>query len=154
VLALGIAAATAVGVWQSGRDVAAAPSSSPTENLQQVRERVEHVVPELLSYTPTSIATKADTTDALLTGDFKAEYRELLERTVAPQAQEQRITTHAQVAGAAVETLSADEALLLVFVDQQTTKPADPLPQVSKSAVHVGLRLVEGKWLVSSFEPV
>jgi Mce-associated membrane protein len=153
-LILGIATATAIGVWQAGRDVTLAPPSSPTEQLREVQERAKTIVPVLLSYTPATVATKADTADPLLTGDFKAEYRKLLEETVAPTAQEEQISTAAQVVGAAVETLTADEASLLVFVDQRVTKPAIRQPELTKSAVHVGLRLVQDEWLVSSFQPV
>ncbi|MGA5463953.1 hypothetical protein [Mycobacterium sp. NPDC050041] len=153
-LALGIVVATAIGVWQAGGDVPASRPTGPAATPEQLQKHVQEVVPRLLSYTPTSVATMADTVEPLLTGDFKVEYRELLEETIVPQAQQQRITTDAEVIGAAVESLGTDEASVLVFVDQQTTKRAEPQPQRSESAVQVGLRKVQDQWLISSFEPV
>jgi Mce-associated membrane protein len=154
VLILGIAAATAVGLWLNGRDVPESRPAGPTVTMDHVQKHVQEVVPKLLSYTPASVATMADTVDPLLTGDFKAEYRELLEETIVPQAQQQRITNDTEVVGVAVESLGTDEASVLVFVDQQTTKRAEPEPQRSESAVQVGLRKVQEQWLISSFRPV
>jgi Mce-associated membrane protein len=151
-LIVGIAVATAIGVWQSGRDVSR--PSNPAAQVQQLQGRAEAIVPELLSYTPETIATKADAVDPLLTGDFKSEYRELLENTIVPEAQKQRITTDADVVGAAVGSVTAEDASLLVFVDQKVTKRGDTGPQASQSAVEVGLHKVDGQWLISSFEPV
>lgn len=154
VLILGIAAATAVGLWLNGRDITPSRPTSQTESTERVQQHVEKVVPKLLSYTPESVAGLAETVDPLLTGDFKDEYRELLETAVVPQAQQQRITTDAEVVGVAVESLSADVAELLVFIDQESSTVADPQPDADESAVQMVLRKVQGQWLISSFKPV
>ena len=45
-------------------------------------------------------------------------------------------------------------AVVLVFVNQSTTSKQNPDGSFAASAVKVGLKKINGAWLISSFDPV
>jgi Mce-associated membrane protein len=55
---------------------------------------------------------------------------------------------------AAVAQLHRDSAVVLVFVDQSTTSKDKPDPSMAASSVLVTLTKVDGKWLITKFDPV
>ena len=54
---------------------------------------------------------------------------------------------------AGVEELDDQSAVLLVYVNQTVTKGADA-PTDTQSSVRMTLERIDGRWLVSKFEPV
>jgi Mce-associated membrane protein len=44
--------------------------------------------------------------------------------------------------------------VVLVFINQTTTTSDKPDPSMTSSSVKVSLTHVDGKWLISSFDPV
>jgi len=58
------------------------------------------------------------------------------------------------VARAAVSELHADDAVVLVFVNQVTTSKDRPDPALATSSVVVKLSKTDGRWLISEFNPV
>lgn len=88
-----------------------------------------------------------------LTGSFLDAYTKLINEVVIPGAKEQKITAIADVPAAATVSAAASHAVALVFVNQSTTVGNDA-PTNTASSVKVTLDKVDGRWLVSGFDPV
>ena len=54
----------------------------------------------------------------------------------------------------AVSELRPDSADVLLYINQTTMAAGDPAPSQAASSVMVKLSKVDGKWLISSFNPV
>jgi Mce-associated membrane protein len=88
-----------------------------------------------------------------LAGGFRQQYQQLVNDVVAPGAKQQHISAVATVPAAASVSATGKHAVVLVFVDQTTTIGNDA-PTQSTSSVRVSLDKVDGRWLVSQFDPV
>jgi len=108
----------------------------------------------LLSYSPDTIDADLETAKSYLTGDFLTYYTEFTDRVVAPAAREKSVTATASVVRAAVSDLQAGAATVLVFTNQVTTSADRPDPTAMSSSVLVSLTEVDGRWLISAFDPV
>lgn len=108
----------------------------------------------LLSYAPDTVDKDFATARSHLTGDFLSYYEQFTQEIVAPAAKEKAVHTSAKVMAAAMSELHPDSAVVLVFVDQQTTSKDKPDPSMSASSVRVTLNKVNGAWLISKFDPV
>jgi Mce-associated membrane protein len=64
------------------------------------------------------------------------------------------VKTNAVVVRAAVSELHPNSAVVLVFVNQSTVSKDRPEPSLTSSSVLVTLTKANGKWLISSFNPV
>jgi Mce-associated membrane protein len=107
----------------------------------------------LLSYKADSVDKDLAAARERLTGEFKDAYTELTRQVVVPGAKEKHISSVAKVNAVASVSASADHAVVLAFVDQTVTigtgAPTDTQP-----VVRVTLDKVNGRWLVSRFDPV
>jgi Mce-associated membrane protein len=107
----------------------------------------------ILSYTPDKVEQQLGDAGKLLTGEFQKSYASLTHDVVIPGAKQKQISAAAAVAAAASVSADPRHAVVLVFVDQTTTVGADK-PSDSASSVRVTLDKVDGKWLISGFDPV
>jgi Mce-associated membrane protein len=64
------------------------------------------------------------------------------------------VKTAASVVRAAVSEMQRDSAVVLVFINQNTTSKENPDGAFAASAVKVGLKKINDTWLISSFDPV
>jgi Mce-associated membrane protein len=142
-----LAAATGYAKWHVGtaRDAVAAQ----TESVQKARD----VAVTLLSYAPDTVEQQLNAASGLLTGSFKDSYTKLTHDVVIPGAQQKHISATASVPAAASVSASATHAMVLVFVDQ-TVVIGDGPPTITSSAVQVSMDDVDGRWLVSAFDPI
>ena len=108
----------------------------------------------LLSYSPDSLDQDFATARAQLTGDFLSYYTEFTEQIVTPAAREKSVKTEASVVRAAVSAIRPDSAEVLVFINQTTTSKENPEGAFAASSVKVGLKKIDGAWLIESFDPV
>jgi Mce-associated membrane protein len=53
-----------------------------------------------------------------------------------------------------VSELHPDSAVVLVFINQNTTSKENPDGAFAASAVKVGMKKIDGAWLISAFDPV
>ena len=108
----------------------------------------------MLSYAPESL--DQDFTDAKthLTGDFLSYYNQFTEQIVTPAAREKSVKTAASVVRAAVSEIAPDTAEVLVFINQTTTSEENPDGAFAASSVKVGLKKIDGRWLINTFDPV
>jgi Mce-associated membrane protein len=108
----------------------------------------------VLSYKPETLNQDISAAKSHLTGDFLNFYDQFTRDVVTPAAQEKKLTTTAQVVGAAVSELHPNSAVVLLFVNQATISKDRPDPAMSASTVLVSLAKVHGTWLISKFDPV
>ena len=108
----------------------------------------------LLSYASDTAEAQLKGAASLLTGDFLDYYSQFTQQVVVPAAKEKKVNTQAKVVGSSIERVGPDSATLLVMVDQTTTTSDTPTPSASQSAVRVELQKVDGRWLISAFNPV
>jgi Mce-associated membrane protein len=107
----------------------------------------------LLSYKADSVEKDLGAARERLTGDFKDAYIALTREVVIPGAKEKHITAVAKVNAAAPVSATTNHAVVLLFVDQTVTI-GDGAPTDTKPVVRVTLDKVDGRWLVSHFDPV
>jgi Mce-associated membrane protein len=120
-----------------------------TESVQAARDGTV----ALLSYTPANVDKQLMAARDLLTGDFQNAYTGLTNDVVIPGAKQQQITAVATVPAASSVSATANHAVVLVFVNQTTTVGSSA-PSALASTVRVTLDRVNGRWLISQFDPV
>jgi Mce-associated membrane protein len=108
----------------------------------------------LLSYSPETLDTDFANAKANLTGEFLKYYTQFTEQIVTPAAKEKQVKTTASVVRAAVADIQPDTAEVLVFVNQVTTSKENPDGAFAASSVKVGLKRVDGRWMIDAFDPV
>ncbi|WP_370375258.1 hypothetical protein [Mycolicibacterium sp. CR10] len=108
----------------------------------------------LLSYSPDSLDKDFAAARSRLTGDFLSYYTQFTEQIVTPAAKEKSVKTTASVVRAAVSEIQPESAEVLVFINQTTTSKENPDGAFAASSVKVGLKKIDGTWLIQSFDPV
>lgn len=108
----------------------------------------------LLSYSPESLDKDFAAAKSHLTGDFLSYYTQFTQQIVTPAAKQKSVKTSAAVVRAGVADLHPDSAMVLVFINQNTTSKENPDGSFAASAVKVGLKKINDTWLISSFDPV
>lgn len=107
----------------------------------------------LLSYDASTVEAQLVAARDRLTGEFRDAYTSLTTDVVIPGSTEKQISSVVSVPAASSVSASANHAVVLVFVNQTITIGADP-PTSSTSCVRVVLDRVDGRWLISAFDPV
>jgi Mce-associated membrane protein len=143
ILALGVGYLT----WLDGKE-----RESRAAAEESVRAASESTI-AILSYKPETVDQDLKAAADRLTAGFRQQYTQLVTDVVAPGAKQQHITAVATVPAAASVSATGKQAVVLVFVDQTTTVGNDP-PTQSTSSVRVTLDKVDGRWLISLFDPV
>ncbi|OQZ93173.1 twin-arginine translocation pathway signal [Mycobacterium alsense] len=108
----------------------------------------------VLSYSPDTLDRDFSSAKSHLTGDFLSYYDQFTQQIVAPAAKQKSVKTTAVVLRAAMADLRPDSAEVLLFVNQSTQSKDRPEPTFTNSSVSVKLTKANGKWLISSFNPV
>jgi Mce-associated membrane protein len=107
----------------------------------------------LLSYRPDTVETDLDAAKSRLTGTFLDAYTKLTHDLVIPGAKQKQISAVATVPAAASTSATATHAVVLLFVNQSVIVGRDA-PTNTASSVRVTLDKVDGRWLISQFDPV
>lgn len=123
----------------------------------QTRDDVAQAAAEtsaaLLTYTPDTVAADQYAAGERLTGDFRARYGQFTDTVVVPTSRTNRVTSTATVTATGVSSVDGDDAEALVFLTQVTSTDAAPDPVTTKVGARVDLTRIDGRWLVSDFEP-
>jgi Mce-associated membrane protein len=130
-------------------DTLRAVQQARTESAQAAKDGTV----ALLSYTPADVDEKLVAARSLLTGDFLNAYTSLTNDVVIPGAKQQKITAVAAVPAATSVSATTNHAVALVFVNQTTTIGTSA-PTDMASTVRIELDKVDGRWLISKFDPV
>ncbi|WP_369830182.1 hypothetical protein [Mycobacterium sp. E1747] len=128
-----------------------------SDDLARVRAESVRAASEdaiaLLSYKAESVDKDLAAARERLTGDFKDAYTELTRRVVIPGAKERHITAAAKVTAAAPVSATANHAVVLLYVNQTVTI-GEGAPTDTQPVIRVAVERVNGRWLVSHFDPV
>ena len=108
----------------------------------------------VLSYSPDTLDRDFSSAKSHLTGDFLTYYSQFTQQIVAPAAKQKSVKTSAVVLRAALSEFHPGSAVVLLFVNQSTQSKDRPEPALTSSSVMVTLTKADGKWLISSFNPV
>ncbi|PRI15931.1 hypothetical protein B2J96_08400 [Mycobacterium shigaense] len=144
-LVLALAAGYFKWVTDSAKDLAAARTES-------VRVASEDVT-ALLSYKADSVDKELNAARDRLTGEFKDAYTSLIREVVIPGAKEKHISAAAKVSAAAPISATTEHAAVLLYVNQSVTI-GDGVPTDTQPVIRATLDKVNGRWLVSHFDPV
>lgn len=146
-LIVGIVVAGGLGFWQLS--VKSTPAPVPIADNDQAREQatdfVKANVAKMLSFTPTLSRGEIDAVTELLTGTAVDEYRKTI------RAKGDNVTQNATVRNTGVESLTADEAKVVAFVDQSSETAGGPSTK-DALAYRVSLTRVDGDWRISELE--
>ena len=107
----------------------------------------------ILSYKPDTVEQQLHGARDLLTGEFRDSYTSLTNDVVIPGAKQKQISAVATVPAAASVSAKPNHAVVLVFVNQTVVVGQDA-PSDSASSVRVTLDKINGRWLISKFDPV
>jgi Mce-associated membrane protein len=107
----------------------------------------------LLSYRPDTVEKDLEAARGKLTGKFLDAYTSLTRDVVIPGAQQKQIAAVATVPGVASTSATENHAVVLLFVNQTVTVGHDR-PTDTSSTVRLTLDKVDGRWLISQFDPV
>lgn len=108
----------------------------------------------ILTYSPKTLEKDFAAAESHLTGDFLSYYTDFTQKVVTPAAKQKEVQTMAAVVRKGIVTLRPNNAEVLVFVNQTTISKTNPDGSYSMSSVKVGLERHDGRWLISSFDPV
>jgi Mce-associated membrane protein len=133
--------------WQYGSSQAAVVA-----RIESVQTAKDSTI-ALLSYRPDSVDKDLAAARDRLTGNFRDSYTSLTKDVVIPGAKQKQISAVATVPAAASVSANENHAVVLAFVDQ-TVMVGNGAPSSTASAVRVTLDKVDGRWLISGFEPV
>jgi Mce-associated membrane protein len=126
-------------------------------NAQVARDESMQVAKDstvaLLSYKPDTVEKQLGDARNLLTGDFRDSYTSLTTDVVIPGAKQKQISAVATIPAAAAVSANPNHAVVLLFVNQTVIVGQDA-PTDSASSVRVTLDKVDGRWLISKFDPV
>jgi Mce-associated membrane protein len=133
--------------WQDGtaREAQAA-------GVESVQAAIDSTV-ALLSYRPDTVEKDLDAAKGRLTGTFLDAYTSLTHDVVIPGAKQKQISAVATVPAAASSSATPTHAVVLLFVDQTVTV-GQSAPTNTASSVRATLDKVDGRWLISQFDPV
>ena len=146
-LVLLLASAAGYLKWQDG--TAREAQAARAESVQAATDSTV----ALLSYRPDTVETDLDAAKSRLTGTFLDAYRKLTHDLVIPGAKQKQISAVATVPAAASTSATATHAVVLLFVNQSVIVGRDA-PTNTASSVRVTLDKVDGRWLISQFDPV
>ena len=108
----------------------------------------------VLSYSSNTIDSDLSSAKSHLTGDFLKYYSEFSAEIVKPAAKQKSTKTAAVVLRSALSEFHPDSAVVLLFINQSTQSADRPEPALTSSSVLVTLTKADGKWLISSFNPI
>lgn len=108
----------------------------------------------LLTYRPETLDSDLTAAKAHLTGEFLTYYRKFSDEILQPAAKDRAVTAEASVVRAALVEIHPGTAKVLVYVNQTTASRDRPDAAPSASSVMVSLIEVDGRWLISAFDPL
>ena len=103
----------------------------------------------VFSYDYRHLAKDFAAAQAVTTGAFRKEYAATTGKLVSDVAPRYQAVVVADVSNAAIESATADRAVVLVFVNQQSTSTVTKAAKLTQSRLEMTLVRIGGNWLVS-----
>ncbi|NEW38784.1 h domain protein [Nocardia cyriacigeorgica] len=89
-----------------------------------------------------------------MSDDFKQDWNKVTETVLVPGAKEQELVVKATIVGSGVIKTEADEAEVMIFINQQTTGKDPAAGTYDASRLRVKLERPDDRWLVSDVDPI
>lgn len=124
-------------------------SAARVESLQAAREATV----AMLTYNAATVEQDLNNARGKLTAPFLDDYTKLINTQVIPSAKEKQTSAAAAVPALASVSAKGSHAVALVFVDQTIASAKEPATTTA-SSIRVTLEKIDGRWLVSGFDPV
>ena len=147
VVALALAGVAGYLKWEDSSVRSA--DTARTESMQVAKDSSVR----LLSYKPDTVEQDLGSARELLTGAFADSYTQLTTDVVIPGSKEKQISAVASVPAVASISATPNHAVALVFVNQ-TVIVGTGAPTATASSVKVTMEQIDGRWLISGFDPV
>lgn len=103
----------------------------------------------ILSYDYRHLGADFAAARTTLTGAFARAYKVTTTKMVRPGAEQYHVVVKAEVASQSVVSATADQVVVLLFVNQTTTSTRLDGPRVDLNRVRLTLVKVDGRWLVN-----
>ncbi|PKW26300.1 Mce-associated membrane protein [Phycicoccus duodecadis] len=103
----------------------------------------------LLSYDYQTIAAQAQQNTALLTGQFRTEYGQTMQKTIAPVAEKEKAVVRARSYEAGVMGQTPDTVTVEVFLNQAKASTGQAQPSIDQNRVIATMQRVGDRWLIS-----
>jgi Mce-associated membrane protein len=107
---------------------------------------------QVLSYSPKNVQADLEASRKLVSGAFAAKFDQLATQVILPATQAQGLSTKAAVVRVAVVDATADQAHLVLFVNQSTTVKDQSGEQNSTNQIGVTMTRSGGQWLISDLQ--
>jgi len=121
---------------------------------QAATQAARESIVAISTYQPaTAGQTLDDAARGRLTGTFLDDYTQLIKTVVAPESAAQKISATATVPAVAVVSAGRRQVVVLAYVDQTRTAGSGASEKTT-ATVRVTMVNVDGRWLISEFEPI
>jgi Mce-associated membrane protein len=130
------------------------------EEAQRAQAQVAASLTRLLSWDADNLDAETQDEMGLLTDDFASVYEDLVRKNIAPAAKDGGLSASARIVGQGVVSLSDNKAVLLYFVNVKVSSSDHRNGTKDDHETEVGSRikvvavLDDGKWLISSYDPI
>jgi Mce-associated membrane protein len=119
-----------------------------------IAETAANAITTLWTYTPDDMDKLPERSAKYLGGDFANEYRRYIDAIVAPNKQAQ-ISNNTQVMGAAIESLTGDEASAIVYTNSVASTPVTKgAPSLRYISYRLALKRQGADWLITRMSPL
>lgn len=143
--------------WAMGKRSDLASAEARVSARAAASNAAQKAVPELLSYSASTLDSDVATAQDWLTDGFREEFTTLQEEMIQPAVEEQGFATTAEVtrigvvepAGAGGRTIT-----FLVFVEQTTQRRGGEVAEPIATRATVRMEKVGDRWLVGELRPV
>jgi Mce-associated membrane protein len=146
---VGVMKANAIRGDAAAHNLALVDASATSE----VEGQVSTALTRVLSYDYRRPDETQSAADEYLTGEAKGQYDTLF-AALQDKAPGQQLVLEARTVVAGVKTLSADQAELLVFIDQSTTRASDNAASFAAAQLAVSAVKEDGAWRISALNPI
>jgi Mce-associated membrane protein len=108
----------------------------------------------LLSYSAETLDADLARAKQQVAAPLAQRFDHLAESSIAPSTRQQDITTKAAVVRAGVVDAQPERVVVLMFVDQSTTRASQPQPVQQTSQTIVTMIRTHVGWLISDMSPI
>lgn len=152
VAVLGVLGTVGFGLAWRGAEGRAATEDGVTPAAVEMRDAARSFAVALTNFDAATIDADFDRIVEFATGDFATEADRFYDDEIRTQLREARATSRSEVRDLYVQRFDGASGSVFVVVDQTIANDLSPRPVTDVLRIDLGLRLVEGEWLVSSVD--
>jgi hypothetical protein len=152
VAVLGVLGTIGFGLAWRGAEGRAATADGVTPAAVEMRDAARSFAVALTNFDAATIDADFDRIVEFATGDFAAEADRFYDDEIRTQLRDARATSRSEIRDLYVQRFDGASGSVFVVVDQTIANDLSPRPVTDVLRIDLGLRLVEGEWLVSSVD--